>query len=371
MQQQEDKQSSTPNQDKDFGVQSLHDTLEAAFEPAPSASPSSSSKKRRSGNPVHPKIAAAAQRIISERPSSRASSTSSPAPRPLTPSPTRRHVRTGSVTSLGRPFTPLRFNEHNLPSTPRSASVRSLRLSDEEGSIIDDSASQPVHSSSDDDEILVDDTLIPSAEPLNSLPQLVMPSISMPSRRPFTERGKRIPKFKIMIAGPSGVGKTSLIKSLVHVCEDIVHVDPISTILPTSTPRDKQISYEKTTQVSETNASTRSYPFWWSEVEQGRGLRRRKSMGESVLERNLCFVDTPGWKMSGASDQENMQDAIVPIIESIEDCMRQNILTADLNDTDLLNVFSGGGGFQVDAILYMFHPSKSFLILMHPRLITN
>lgn len=94
-------------------------------------------------------------------------------------------------------------------------------------------------------------------------------------------------------------------------------------------------------------------------------------MGESVLERNLCFVDTPGWKMSGASDQENMQDAIVPIIESIEDCMRQNILTADLNDTDLLNVFSGGGGFQVDAILYMFHPSKSFLILMHPRLITN
>lgn len=39
-------------------------------------------------------------------------------------------------------------------------------------------------------------------------PQLVMPSIKMPSRRPFTDEGKRIGKFKVLIAGDSG--KTAL-----------------------------------------------------------------------------------------------------------------------------------------------------------------
>lgn len=36
------------------------------------------------------------------------------------------------------------------------------------------------------------------------VPQLVMPSIKMPSRRPFTEEGKRIGRLKVLIAGDSG-----------------------------------------------------------------------------------------------------------------------------------------------------------------------
>src|SRR5690554_4205484 len=35
-------------------------------------------------------------------------------------------------------------------------------------------------------------------------PQFIMPEITMPSRRPFTEKGKRIGRLKIMIAGDSG-----------------------------------------------------------------------------------------------------------------------------------------------------------------------
>lgn len=35
-------------------------------------------------------------------------------------------------------------------------------------------------------------------------PQLVMPSIKMPSRRPFTDEGKRIGRLKVLVAGDSG-----------------------------------------------------------------------------------------------------------------------------------------------------------------------
>jgi hypothetical protein len=52
---------------------------------------------------------------------------------------------------------------------------------------------------------------------------------------------------------------------------------------------------QSTSQVTEVYASTRAYPAWWSDLEESRILRRRKSMGDSVLERNLCFVDTPGY----------------------------------------------------------------------------
>lgn len=38
-----------------------------------------------------------------------------------------------------------------------------------------------------------------------SLPQLVMPSIKMPSRRPFTDEGKRMGRLKVLIAGDSGM----------------------------------------------------------------------------------------------------------------------------------------------------------------------
>jgi hypothetical protein len=39
---------------------------------------------------------------------------------------------------------------------------------------------------------------------MESFPQLVMPSIQMPSRRPFTTKGKAMGKLKIMVAGESG-----------------------------------------------------------------------------------------------------------------------------------------------------------------------
>jgi hypothetical protein len=149
-----------------------------------------------------------------------------------------------------------------------------------------------------------------------SAPQLIMPSIKMPSRRPFTEEGKRMGRLKVLIAGDSGVGKTSLIKAIVQSCEHIVHVDPItpSSMLTSSMTRSvpltigasgskrRQSSRERTgtSQITEVYASTKPYPEWWSDVDDFRILRRRKSLGDAVLDRNICFVDTPGYG-SGSS----------------------------------------------------------------------
>lgn len=75
-------------------------------------------------------------------------------------------------------------------------------------------------------------------------------------------------------------------------------------------------------------------------------LRRRKSIGEIVLERNLCFVDTPTTSLSRAGQT----DAIVQYL-------RQQLHRASTSlgtpGIDFQNLLAGNGGSQVDAILYL------------------
>lgn len=97
-----------------------------------------------------------------------------------------------------RPITPSPILSRNvsLPSSPKSVSSRSLRRSDEEGLTSDDGASQAIASSEEDE--------VESAAVEDSQPDLIMPSIKMPSRRPFTSRGKQLGRFKILVAGQKG-----------------------------------------------------------------------------------------------------------------------------------------------------------------------
>lgn len=84
----------------------------------------------------------------------------------------------------------------SLPSSPKSFSSRSLPKSD------DDYSSQAVES---EDEDQAEQAASLSASMQDSALQLIMPSIRMPSRRPFTERGKQLGKFKIMVVGSRGM----------------------------------------------------------------------------------------------------------------------------------------------------------------------
>jgi hypothetical protein len=218
---------------------------------------------------------------------------------------------------------------------------------------MDDVASQAIASSGDEDE---DDL---EMEESGSFPQLVMPSIQMPSRRPFTTKGKAMGRLKVLVAGEAGLGKTSLIRSIVQLCEDIVHVDPLSSPLsslktsPSPKSRKRKSTGSGTARITEIHASTKAYPPWWTDMEDNRGLRRRKSMSDSILERNVCFVDTPGFgKVSSGVEEMNLT------IDYIESLLYRNATMGSMSDGDLLGVISGNGGVQVDLVIYMLSPTE-------------
>jgi hypothetical protein len=334
--------------DSTFGVESLADTLEAAF-----GQPSSTTAKRApscasTGSSTKESLKSNSSRPLSKQPES------------VKPTPARKHRRKTSINAPATPSAPPRSDAPSptptpvTPFTPRSRSVLSLKLSDEESGL-DEVTSQVISSSEEEAEEHQQDSS-------GSFPQLVMPSIQMPARRPFTTKGKAMGKLKILIVGESGIGKTSLIRSVVQMCDDIVHVDPLSPTKPfpqstppkLRTPR-RRAAGNGTTRIMEINASTKPYPPWWTDLEQSRALRRRKSSSDAVLERNLCFVDTPGFRKGAAGvDDMNL------VLEYVEDLLLQTSSCTSMEDSDLISVVSGNGGVLVDVIFYLLSPSKWF-----------
>lgn len=169
--------------DSTYGVQSLADTLEAAFGVEGSAASQGKSPVRSGSH------------------SSSADSTKSPAS-PLT-SPLKKLKRKLSGRTTSAPLTPLNIDVPSplptsaAPSTPTSVSLQSLKLSDE-GSVNDETGSQVITSSGDEDDVGTQQGAS------SSFPQLVMPSIQMPTRRPFTTKGKSMGKLKVLVAGRAG-----------------------------------------------------------------------------------------------------------------------------------------------------------------------
>jgi hypothetical protein len=183
--------TSGKQRDSTFGVQSLADTLEAAF----GSEGSSASKGKGPGKASKTKNHGAK--------SSRSGSNSSSAGSVTLPdgTPVRKLKRKFSNHSSPITFAPLNLDVPHptsaLSSTPRSASMISLKLSDEE-SAMEDAASQAVASSGEEEEHAE------TQQGAAGFPQLVMPSIQMPTRRPFTTTGKAMGKLKIMVAGETG-----------------------------------------------------------------------------------------------------------------------------------------------------------------------
>ena len=341
--------------DSAFGVQSLEDTIgstvsredslsrtnsnmsDASVEAGADATGVVAGRKRKAGNPVHPKILATGQRILSAEHTS-----GSPVSLRSTDSPhrnaSRRRASVSSSINLSQPLTPLKMSPQPasaMPSTPRSGSPKSFRLSDEEASISSDTNSQAIQSSSGEED---DGAGLESADKPDAMPQLVMPSIAMPTRRPFTEKGKRMGRLKIMVVGARNVGKTSLIQSICRACEDVVHLDSLGgDIRPPN-------------EMNEIGASTRPYPSWWTDFETRRQLLRRKSIGDGVLERNITFVDTPGFDCG-----RNVQQ----VLKHFKSSLSRIGNMASMHDSDLVATLSGEGGLQIDAVLYLFDSAVS------------
>jgi len=185
--------TSESRQNRAFGVQSLESAITIANEEDKGKRPSD----HHGGEVLQDTMGQAPTQSRTDLDSPVVSSDVSPALQPF--------HRTSAI-SLSMPLTPLNLRSPNTtpgtssrePSTPRSGSQRSFRLSDEEESSVDDAASQAIASSGEEEEGLG------MAQNSEEAPLLVMPSITMPSRRPFTERGKSLGKLKVLVAGPKG-----------------------------------------------------------------------------------------------------------------------------------------------------------------------
>lgn len=101
-----------------------------------------------------------------------------------------------------RPLTPFNLSiqsDSSLPSSPKSSNP-SLRQLDG-GSIADDLSNQTAVSEEEEK----DGLQTASVRGPDGTSQLIMPSIRMPSRRPFTERGKSLGRLKVLLAGAPGM----------------------------------------------------------------------------------------------------------------------------------------------------------------------
>ena len=186
--------------DRIYGVQSLQDTVSESKYPHQNEDRDDSdmegNSQGRRRSTLRPMPQPRARDCSPANPGESAANTTNSSPsRPIQEDPSPPSM-SQSMTSLSLDS---QFPLSSLPSTPKSTSNRSFRPSDEES--MDEGASQAVVSSEDEE-------VEPTPEVQDSAPQLIMPSIKMPSRRPFTERGKAMGRLKMLFAGDSGILET-------------------------------------------------------------------------------------------------------------------------------------------------------------------
>lgn len=122
-----------------------------------------------------------------------------------------------------------------------------------------------------------------------------------------------------------------------------MHVDPLASSNP---PTNK--ATESKDSATEIYASTKPYPAWWSDVDESKILRRRKSIGDVVLERNICFVEIRTAEKGGA------------VLRYLEQQLQRAIAALTNSSNDTIGMLSGRGGAQVDVVLYLISPGISF-----------
>lgn len=106
--------------------------------------------------------------------------------------------------------------------------------------------------------------------------------------------------------------------------------------------------------------------------------------GDTILDRNICFIDTPGYS-DGSSvglsivpevpvkmlTRLQTMDTITPTVHYVESFF-ERVQANGSTDPDLLNMLGGDGGNQVDAILYLIKDSmKRFLVFDRTLLTTS
>lgn len=125
-------------------------------------------------------------------------------------------------------------------------------------------------------------------------------------------------------------------------------------------------------RITEIHASTMPRPPWWGPHDaEDAGESQDPNFVDTVLDSNICFVDTPGHDASKVrltiksnldvvTDQWQLSDAISLSHEYIESHLRPH-LSSTVEDADMLRMLGGSGGSLVSVVLYLIPPSGKCL----------
>ncbi|KAG6263892.1 hypothetical protein E4U49_001992 [Claviceps purpurea] len=235
----------------------------------------------------------------------------------------------GGPSPLSTPVKPAAFRPDSIGSDPSSpGDTSSFTMSEDPRSLSPSFSELPRRSS-------------PGLSHAASVlaPQLVMPSLTVPRRRSFSETGKSLGKLKILVTGQAGIGKGSLIPAIAQSCTHIVHMDSMQSARK-NTPR---ITY----------ASTRPKPWWRTYQGQKLAKRRPSVLTDEVLDRNICFVD--------CNAHTSSNETSFPAVEYVESQLA-HLLHSPIDDVNLCALLSGETEPNVDVVLYLLSSTgPSFL----------
>jgi hypothetical protein len=120
---------------------------------------------------------------------------------------------------------------------------------------------------------------------------------------------------------------------------------------------------------TETYASSRPQPWWRSDSELTVTTRKRLSATGDVLDRNVCFVESPGHQ-HGTSVRNTTTNCHCRMLIMSQGPWRdlhyvESHLTSLMNkpmaDLDLFNLVNSGGEPVVDTLLYLIPHSGRFI----------
>lgn len=188
--------------------------------------------------------------------------------------------------------------------------------------------------------------------------KFIMPRVEMPTRRPFTSEGLAIGKLKVLVAGDSGAGKTSLIQALAGTSDHVVYVDDAPTPVPPHEPSGSLFDNlderpEHQHALSELLASTRPVLAFQDPSQSRRGSTSSTNTSSDLaaLDRNLCFVDTIGY-----GNFTSAVNCITPVIAYLQSTYDRTLDLVNPAAPDALGMLASTGvlteGALVDVCLY-------------------
>lgn len=201
-------------------------------------------------------------------------------------------------------------------------------------------------------------------------PQLIMPRVSLPSRRPFTADGLALGKLKILVSGDSGTGKSMLIKAIAQSSKNIVYIDDTPHYVQDNTALWEHaastkpcLSFDESSDSDDFGISDQdaSYGDYYDTIYTNSRQKLRRptvtqytamSSDSSTFEKNVYFVDTLGY-----GSFTDASKCIQQVVSYLDDAFQKTSHLINANNSEAVSLLTSTSSINsvpiVDVCLYI------------------